>query len=450
MKKTPVLLIALIFIQVVSAASGLYAQEAVLKAGIARTDITPSENLYMGGYDMTFRPERSKGVYGNIYTRALVFEDNARQVAFIEADIVSLPDEDYAPIRESVSEETGIPAENIMLGCVHNHAAPLAGEKNKDSDWYAHLRKSFITTVQDALADLEPVKIGGASGSSFIAVNRRKRMKDTLSYITFDENNRSQSYGKYKTDQPVLIRKMDGVYRLGANPEGPIDEEVGVLRIDKLSGEPKAVLVNYACHGTSLGGRNYQISPEWNGHMLEYIEKQIPGVMGIFVPGAGGDINPRFVGGLDGYVDNPENTANLGYEIGREVVRVFNSIGTDLPLSPQIRLLHRDIVCPLKYEEVVKDFRRTTVPVPVSAVKIDEFVWVTFPVELFHEIGRTVKSSTHARHPYLVGYCNGSLGYMITQQAYSEGGYEPWSTRFAPVTEKIFLEGVEEMLTGLY
>jgi hypothetical protein len=243
---------------------------------------------------------------------------------------------------------------------------------------------------------------------------------------------------------------MDGVYRLGANPKGDIDSEVGILRIDDLSGEPKAVLVNYACHGTSLGGKNYMISPEWNGHMLEYVEEKVPGVMGIFVPGAGGDINPRFVGGLEGYEDNLENTAHLGYEIGKEVVKVFNSIDTDIPLDSEIKLVQKDIVCPKKYGEVVKDFRTTTVDVPVTAVKIDEFVWVIFPVELFHDIGRAIKTSTHARYPFLVGYCNGSLGYLITQQAYSEGGYEPWSTQFAPVTEKIFVEGIEGMLISLY
>ena len=450
MKKSHFILFTVIFIQVVFVNSRVYSQEAILKAGIARTDITPAESLYMGGYDMTFRSGRSDGSYGSIYTRALVFDDGGEKVVFIEADVVSLPHDDYLSIRKSISAETGIPAENILLGCVHNHAAPYTGEKNKDSDWYQLLRNSFITTVKDAMADLEPVKIGGETGRSNIAMNRRKRMDDTLTYITFDENNRSQSYGTYKTDNPVLIREMEGVYRLGANPKGPIDNEVGILRIDDLSGQPKAVLVNYACHGTSLGGRNYKISPEWNGHMLEYIEKEIPGVMGIFVPGAAGDINPRFVGGIDGYQDNLENTANLGYEIGKEVVKVFNSIHTDIPLNSGIKLVHQDIVCPKRYGGVVKDFRNTTIAVPVTAIKIDEFVWVTFPVELFHEIGQSIKSSTHARYPFLVGYCNGSLGYLITQHAYSEGGYEPWATRFAPVTEKVFVAGVEKMLISLY
>ena len=450
MKKANFILLALICISFVFIALEAYPQETTLKAGIARTDITPTEGLYMGGYDMTFRPGRSQGADGNIYIRALVFDNGDLQVVFIEADVVSLPDEDYLSIRKLISDETGIPVENIMLGCVHNHAAPVAGGKNKDSNWYLHFKESFVKTVKDAMADLEPVKIGGENGTSNIAINRRKRMSDTSSYITFDENNRSQSYGKYKTDEPVLIRKMSGVYRLGANPKGHIDSDVGILRIDNLAGQPKAVMVNYACHGTSLGGKNYMINPEWNGHMLEYIEEKIPGVTGIFIPGAAGDLNPKFVGGLDGYEDNPENTANLGYEIGKEVVKVFNSMETDLPLYSGIKLVHKDIVCPKRYREVVRDFRTTTVPVPVTAIKIDEFVWVTFPVELFHEIGKDIKASTHARYPFLVGYCNGSMGYLITQQAYSEGGYEPWSTQFAPVTEKIFVEGVEDLLISLY
>jgi hypothetical protein len=426
-----------------------FSQKAVLRAGIAKVDITPAESLYMGGYDESGRPGPSDGVFGKIYIRALVFDDNINRLAFIEADMVSLPHKEYSIIRKLISEKTGIQTENIILGCVHNHAAPVPSEKNAGSEWSKNLNNNFIKAVKDAIADLEPVKTGGGKGKSAIAMNRRKRMNDTISFITFDENNSSQSYGRYKTNDPVQIREMDGVYRLGANPEGPIDDEVGIIRIDKISGVPKAVFINYACHGTSLGARNNKISPEWNGHMLEYIEKQIPGVTGIFAQGAAGDINPRFVGGLDGYKDNLENTARLGYEIGKEVVKAFGIIKTDIPLLPEIKIVQKDIELPKKYGEVMKDFKNTTIPVPVTAIRIDEFTWVTFPGEMFHEIGKAVKASTHAPCPFLVGYSNGSVGYLPTQQSHSEGGYEPTSTRFDPVAEKIFLFRVGKLLTGL-
>jgi len=449
MKKT-VLMTGLVVLMITFYGSRGFSQTPVLKAGISKVDITPAENLYMGGYDESCRAEPSNGVYSKIYIRALVFDDMINRMTFIETDIVSLPLKDYLPIRKHISAETGIPVENIMLGCVHNHAAPYPDERNANSVWSKQLQDKYVSAVKAAIADLEPVKIGGGKGKSNIAMNRRKRMEDTVSYLTFDENNSSQSYGKHKTDKPVMIREMEGVYRLGANPKGPIDDEVGVIRIDKLSGEPKAVFVNYACHGTSLGGRNNKISSEWNGHMLEYIEKNIPGVTGIFAQGAAGDINPRFVGGLDGAVDNLERTAELGYEIGKEVVKVYSGITTIKPVNSRIKIVSKDITCPRKYAAVVRDFRNTTLDVPVTAIRIDDFTWVTFPGELFHEIGKTIKASTHSAFPQFVGYCNGSVGYLITQQAYSEGGYEPWTTQFDPATEKIFVRGVEKLLMDLY
>ncbi len=439
----------LITVQALFICAETYSSEPVLRAGIAKVDLTPRESLYMGGYDESCRMNPSDGSFGKIYIRSLVFDDSVNRLAFIEIDVVSLPPDDYLTLRKLVSDETGIPVGHIMLGCVHNHAAPVPDKSNAESEWYKAFNGKVIQSVKEAIADLEPVKTGGGTGKSGIAMNRRKKMEDTLSYLTFDENNSSQSYGKYKTDHPVKIREMEGVCRLGANPSGPIDEEVGIIRIDKLSGEPKAVFINYACHGTSLGGRNNTISPEWNGHMLAYIEEHIPGVTGFFAQGAAGDINPRFVGGLDGCEDNLQNTANLGSEIGEEVVSVFHRIRTREPLTPKISLVHRDIVCPLKYGEVIKNFRNTTINVPVSVIRLGSFAWVTFPGELFHEIGEKVKSCTHVPYPFLVGYCNGSLGYLPTQQAHSEGGYEPWSSRFDPVTEKIFTREVERMLTEL-
>lgn len=447
MKPIRILLVALMVF--LPAVPGM-AQKDVLKAGIAKTDITPSERLYMGGYDSSCRSEPSQGSDGKIYARALVFDDGTQKFAFVEADIVFFAPADYPVIRKAVSEATGIPYENVMLGTVHNHAAPYPDEQNKDSQWSKHLAENVVLTVKNAIKDLEPVRTGGGKGKSTIAMNRRKKMEDISSYTTFDENNSSQSYGKYKTDNPVMIREMEGVCRLGANPSGPIDDEVGILRIDKLSGEPKAVFVNYACHGTSLGGRNNMVSAEWNGHMLDYIEKQIPGVTSIFAQGAAGDINPRIVGGLDGNKDDIKKTAELGNEIGSEVVRVFSEIKTAVPENSRIMISSANVTCPRRYSEVMKDFRNTTIDVPVTALRIADFTWVMFPLELFHEIGKKIKADTHCENPFIVGYCNGSMGYLPTQQAHAEGGYEPNATRFDPVTEKIFVKGVEKLLMELY
>ncbi|MCP5110163.1 MAG: hypothetical protein GY953_04945, partial [bacterium] len=154
-------------------------------------------------------------------------------------------------------------------------------------------------------------------------------MREVNSPVTFDENHSSQSFGAHKTATPVALHEMEGVVRLGANPLGPIDEEVGVLRLDGQDGKPLAVMVNYACHGTSLGGRNGQICGEWMGHMMAKVEKLLPGVQTIFLQGAAGDINPRVVGGIDGYRDSVDKTAALGEEVAAEVARVYGAIRFD-------------------------------------------------------------------------------------------------------------------------
>ena len=449
MRRIKLFIPVLMMLQVIIFTSDGFSQQAGLRAGIAKTDITPSERLFMGGYDSSCRAEPSDGSDGKIYVRALAFDDNVNKIVFVEVDIVSFPGEEYAKIRKQISSETGIPFENIMLGCVHNHAAPVPGSENKDSKWAAGLNGKIVLTVKNAIKDLEPVKVGGGTGKSTIAMNRRKKMEDQESYLTFDENNSSQSYGKFKTDKPVLIREMDGVMRLGANPSGPIDDEVVILKIDRMSGETKAVCVNYACHGTSLGGRNNKVSPEWNGYMLEYIEQNIPGTTGIFLQGAAGDINPRIVGGLDGIKDDLQKTAELGYEIGKEVVKVCSEIKTGSSVNPLIKVVQEDIVCPRRYGEVMRDFKTTTLKVPVTAIKLDSFTWVMYPLELFHEIGKTIKTGTHSPFPFIVGYCNGSMGYLPTQQSHAEGGYEPNATHFDPATEKIFLKGIEKLLMEL-
>lgn len=434
-----ILLLSLAFCSVANA------QDFVLRAGIAKTDITPNEPIRLGGYSLREGP--STGVYGNLYLAALVLDDTKNKVLFIEANLTSFGSE---AVRRQISEATGIPFENIIAGGSHNHSAPGEPRGKSDTEWSKQFNEKVILTVKNAIANIEPVKIGGGVGHSYIAMNRRKKMEDTRSYNTWDENNTSQSFGKAKTDNPVLLHEMEGVVRLGSNPGGSIDDEVGILRVDTMSGKPKAVFINYACHGTSLGGRNSVISPEWMGHMVEYVEKNIPGVIGIYAQGAAGDVNPRFVGGLDGRVEDLEATANLGYEIGKEVARVYKTITPIVPTDPQIRVINQDIECPFTYARVMADFTQPTFIVPTTAVRIDNFTWVTFPGEMFHEIGQRVKASTHTMYSYLVGYSNGSVGYFPTQKAYSEGGYEPSSTRFDPTSENIYMKQVQKMLLPLY
>jgi hypothetical protein len=278
-------------------------------------------------------------------------------------------------------------------------------------------------------------------------MNRRQvRAADSESTSTFDENFASQSFGKHKTDRPVRIFEPGGVVRLGTNPEGPIDDALQIVRIDTLDGKPLAMMIHYACHGTSLGGRNNGISGEWMGRMQEYVEKQFPGIGAIYLQGAAGDINPRVVGGLDGYQDDINTTWALGEEIGAEAARVYRSLSPAAADRIRIQVETAEILLPRQYRELYDDFTNTVVKIPTSAVRIGNLMWITFPGEMFHAIGQRVKAMAPANHAHLMGYANGGVGYFPERKAYAEGGYEVAATHLDPASEPIYLREIAELL----
>jgi neutral ceramidase len=415
-----------------------------LRAGYAKVDITPTSPVMLGGYDLREAP--SDGVWGNdrLYARALVFEASGVRVAFVECDVIGIRGHDL--FRRKISEATGIPVENILLGDAHNHAAPSPNAEAK-TEWDSRFAEGVVKAAQQAVANLQPVRIATGTGRARIAMNRRQvKTIDTESPLTYDENDASQSFGKHKTDHPVLIHEFGGVVRLGANPMGPIDDAVEIVRLDTVAGHPLAVMIHYACHGTSLGGRNSKISGEWMGRMQGYVERQFPGLGAIYLQGAAGDINPRVVGGLDGNVDNIETTWALGEEIGREVVRVYQQLSPQPCARPSVQIETAEILLPRRYGELSQDFTATAVKVPTTIVRIGDLMWTTFPGEMFSNIGKRVKAASPATYPHLMGYTNGYIGYFPEQKAYAEGGYEVAVTHLDPASEGIYLRALAQLM----
>jgi len=432
----------LIVAVLVLTAAPSWAQE--LRAGYAKVDITPTGPVTMGGYDLRDAP--SEGVYpgDHLYARALIFEASGVRVAFVEGDVISVTGHDA--FRRSIAQATGIPVSNVLLGDAHNHAAPAPNADGK-TEWDRVFANAIAKAAMEAVANLQPVRIAAGTGHSRIAMNRRQsRPADTDSYLTFDENNSSQSFGKHQTDSPVLVHEFGGVVRLGANPLGPIDDAVQLVRVDTAAGKPLALMIHYPCHGTSLGGRNSKVSGEWMGRMQQYVEKEFPGLGTMYVQGAAGDINPRVVGGLDGNKDDINTTWALGEEIGHEVARVYRQLAPVPYDHPRFQIESAVIRCPRNYRELYSDFSKTSVDLPTTAVRIGDLMWTTFPGEMFSNIGKQVKAASPATYAHLMGYTNGYVGYFPEQKAYSEGGYEVSRTHFDPQSEPIYLRQIAALM----
>ena len=109
----------------------------------------------------------------------------------------------------------------------------------------------------------------------------------------------------------------------------------------------------------------------------------------------------------------------------------------------------------LKWPADFSNYTRTTttgstiVKIPVRFLKINEEVaiWCA-PVELFVEIANEIRDRSPFPYTFYFGYCNGSLGYLLTEQGWKEGGYETRVSPFTPRAAGDLTEAVVNYLQG--
>ena len=148
-----------------------------------------------------------------------------------------------------------------------------------------------------------PVKVGAGVGKEDrIMENRRLKLK---SGRTIDVRH---AYSLPPDDEVAEV--------------GPIDPQIGVLRLDREDGRTLAVVYNFACHpiqGVPSGGNTADIV----GFASKVIEENLSdGTIALFLQGCGGDINPVFYKD----VDHPRSAEPLGNMLGLSTLRAVRKI----------------------------------------------------------------------------------------------------------------------------
>jgi hypothetical protein len=112
-----------------------------------------------------------------------------------------------------------------------------------------------------------------------------------------------------------------GRFVCGFNPEAPADDTLLVARITRDGDhQPLAVVVNYACHPTTLAWENTLVSPDFPGAMRETVEAAA-GAPCIFLQGASGDLGPR-----EGFVGDAAVADRNGRQLAYAALSVLESL----------------------------------------------------------------------------------------------------------------------------
>ena len=103
---------------------------------------------------------------------------------------------------------------------------------------------------------------------------------------------------------------------------GPIDPEIGILRLNRETGETLAVVYNFAVHPI-LGVPNGKNTADITGFASQVIEDIMgDGAIALFVQGAAGDVNPVWYKD----VDRPRDAKTLGNILGLSTLEALGEI----------------------------------------------------------------------------------------------------------------------------
>lgn len=405
--------------------SGSIATSNNLSAGIAKINITPQSPVPI----IPFSAREGKtftGVHDDLFVRCILFNNGENKAALISADIISIPEDIWQEVTAKIQNETGIPSQNIILCATHTHSGPqirkqkiTSGNEDmitRNTNLYSdNLREKIVQVVKEAEKNIEPVKIGFGKGECLMNINRR-------------------------------VKDMEGNTKFGNNPYGAVDHDVSIMRIDDLDGNPVAIFFNWPCHASILGGTNFFISGDWPGVTADYVENNFEdSIIAFPTAGASGDLN-SITGSVGDFISY--NNYLLGIIVKDLGEKVINTAKAIQPYkSSSINASQMVIKLPAK--EVENSSKKPEIEVRLSVLKIGNIVFAGVSGELFTEMGLKVKELSPYKNTCVITHCNGSCGYIVTDKAHKEGGYEAEATRIKEGAEKAIVSNLIRMINTL-
>ena len=387
--------------------------ESNLRAGVAKVDITPPADTPVVGH---VRP--TNGVRDPIRAGVLLLANEQTRAAIVTLDLINSPTVMVESLRDAIAEATETPRENIMVATSHNHSGP---GWSREAAWSKETVAKIGAASRAAAKEMRPVTIGYGEDRIDFNINRRK------------------------------IINGRAVVRL--DPDGPCDHRVKVLRFDDgRSLEPMSVLMHAVCHPCVFTWGDKltppfpngfpKISADFPGEAQTFVETVYgPKTKTMFLQGCAGDIRPNLPG-VPYRCGDEADIKWTGRSLGCAVVRA-----ADRSIVRE-ELAKRKTIYPLKCATSVIQLpgKKEKLDCEMQALRVGEFLFLTIPGEPMVEYGFQIEKAIADRAiPIVVGYANGSLGYICTAESYKSGGYEPNSSPLLPEAEPLILEELNRL-----
>jgi hypothetical protein len=401
---------ALTIVSAAAAESGARAELSGgdMQAGIATREITPDPGVAMWGYSDRLGP--STGMLDPLRAKALVLRAGEVTVAVVTMDLGRVPR--LAALDRIRTRALASGVQHVAFTASHTHGGPVL-----EDDTAPHskmIEQRIGDCLEEAAANLKPVRIGSGTATFDIAHNRR--------FITED----GQCLMMWRNAERV--------------PTSPVDREATIINIELADGTPLAILVHFACHPVVLGSDNRENTADWVGEMSRIVEKET-GAACLFLQGGAGDINP--------YLDKTpldeggvETMRAVGRECAESVLAALPNSAARAEETPTLAYREEMVEVGTRWDfqdpEQQKVFRAVyggmfdrymdgldpNLKVPLAVLLINGDLALAFvPGELFVQYQLDLKSHSPIRNTLLVGYANDFHIYFPTIKGAAAGGY---------------------------
>lgn len=389
--------------------------QADIRAGVARTRITPDTPAWLVGFAARTRPATEIGL--DLFAKALALETlPGNRVVIVTADLIGFTERTTNELARRAAAKHKLRRDQLLFFASHTHSGPALLDRMTisiaDSPEFYQAAEAYTTRLIDqidtiidqALSKLEPARISSGWTEATFAFNRR-------------------------TEHLAQIRP-------GEKFPSPVDHRVPVIRVDTALNQTIAYLFGYACHPTVLTGDTYEISGDYPGYAQQSIEQASPGVTAMFIQLAAGDQRAT-----------PRGTRKLaqthGQSLGHAVLKTKL-----LPLQPTIATALEEIRLPFAAhtkeayaaEANSKDpfaVRRgkamlaamdaknipLSTPYPIQALRLGSLTMLALPGEVVVDYALHFKAK-YGNRIITAGYASYLPGYILTLRVQREGGYE--------------------------
>jgi len=379
------------------------------RVGAARAEITPPLEVGLLMSAAAEKWEPFKGVRSPLHARALVIEGPGRRIALVSLDLLGISGKAFGgrrrfEARVAAASNRVVRSSDLILTATHTHSAPetlaLTGlyRTPQFKRWVGLLAERIGGALHRAVQRMEPACLGTASAHVLgLAIHRR-----------------------IKTTRGVVLSHPEPPPETVTSREGALDPTVNVAVFLGHSEEPMAILANATCHPVHEMCIP-MVSSDYPGEMCRELESGHPEATALFLGGAAGNINPPTVsGGPDDAQSHGKKLAQVAQELLGELEHVDGK---------EVALLRSPVSLPGR----TLTGRPSKVPLTteLTAVRLGSVGLAFIPGEPFVEIGLGIRQASPFEPTWVVGCAGDYIGYIPTDAAFDEGGYElgpgPWA-----------------------